>query len=191
MNGSATLALALALSLAACSSREQPSRPRGLTPEEVPAPSATPPTSPPPERVQPPPSALPSPFAQRAPDPGALMNRDATVGSASGEVTDAAVDAGPPRDLGAELAARIGQPVQCVDMAAIVAGGGKLSITARAQVMPSGRITRATVTAPGQPAQATTCIERLVTAASLASPVPDAPREVSTTVVMQVVATPP
>lgn len=178
---------ALVVGMAAGCEREPPSRPQGLTPAEVqaaPRPYANAPPAPPPS-APPPPSSLPSPFATGTPDPGALVNRGAAPD---------VPDAGPPaaevskRDLGVELAQLVGQPLSCVDFAAIVAGGGKLAITVHAQVVPSGRITRADVSAPGQSETALRCIEKLVTAASLQGPVPGAPRKVTTTVTMQVVA---
>jgi hypothetical protein len=187
-----SLALLLALAALACSKREEEplSRPRGLTPAE--APPSQPPAqeesarnSAPKERA---PHSLPSPFATGAPDPGALTNADASPGSAAAGATD---DAAPARDLAAELAGLIGQPLSCVNFPAIVAGGGRLSIAVDAQVVPSGRITRAEVTAPGQPEEALRCIEKLVTAKSLRAPVPGAPRRVTTSVGLQVVANPP
>lgn len=174
-----------------CSKREEaPMRPRGLTPAEAPS-SATSPNAedddPPRSASAPPARALPSPFAG-APDPGALAQRDA--GSSANDAADAATDSDSKRNLPAELAQLVGQPLSCVDFAAIVEGGGKLDIAVNAQVVPSGRITRAEVSAPGQPPKALRCIEQLVTAGSLQAPVPEAPRTVRTTVTMQVVANP-
>jgi hypothetical protein len=172
-----------------CSERESASRPRGLTASEAPplppANTPAPVTAP---AAPPPPRSLPSPFAASRPDPGALTN-PLPERAKPPEEAGAAVEQ-PKRDLAVELAQLVGQPLSCVDFSAIVAGGGKLAITVSAQVVPSGRITRAEVTAPGQPAKALRCIEQLVTSGSFQSPVPDAPRKVTTNVTMQVVANP-
>lgn len=189
-------ALALAwLSVApllACGSKEETvnRRPRGLTPAEAPTKRMDPPpaASPEPAPTSVPPSRLPSPFA-KAGDPGALMRPDASSEPPRAQAAEPE-DAGAQRDLSGELAMLIGQPLQCVDVKAIAAGGGKLTISVRAQVVPSGRITRAEATAPGQTDEAVRCIERLVSSSSLKGPVPGAPRSVSSAVTMQVVATP-
>jgi len=186
---SVRVALCALLAVAACSEREQPSRPRGLTASEAPrAPASAPSPAPGPVVSPPAPRSLPSPFATGAPDPGALANRESEpaalpeAGSGEPEATK--------RNLAVELAQLVGQPLSCVDFAAIVAGGGKVNITVGAQVVPSGRITRAEATAPGQPEKALRCIEQLVTAGSLQGPVPGAPRKVTTSVVLQVVENP-
>lgn len=181
-------ALALAcFSLAACGKSETPSRPRGLTPTETPAPAPAP--SQPPAPPPPPPNTLSSPFSANAPDPGALsVPADAAPSAPPAEA--AVEDAGPQRDLAQELATLIGQPLSCINFPAAVTGGGKLVIAVDAQVVPSGRITRASVSAPGQPPEALQCIERIVTLAGLRGPVPGAPRRVSTSVTLQVVANP-
>lgn len=193
-------ALALsALSLAeGCGKTDPPRRPQGLLPGEE---GARAPVSSPPETTQPlaaPPrpttSQLPSPFAQRAPDPGALMRADAgaTDAPAAEEPSAAsASDAGPPpRDLSAELSTMLGAPVPCVDYAAVASGGGRLTIGLSAYVVPSGRITRATVRAPGQPSEAVRCLEKRLSSASFRGPVEGAPREVSATVPLEVVSQP-
>ena len=180
--------------LLACGSKEEPvkTRPRGLTPSEAPTKRMDPPSTVEPEPTPPPPprSSLPSPFAKSS-DPGALMRTDAATpveppSAQAGSTEDAAAQ----RDLSSELAMLIGQPLQCLDVKAMAAGGGKLTISVRAQVVPSGRITRAEATAPGQADEALRCVERLVTASSLKGPVPGAPRSIAAAVTMQVVATP-
>ena len=175
----------LSCALAACNSRseEAPRRQQGLAPSEVPPPAPPRATTPAPTPSAPPPSSLPSPFAQAAPNPGALARtEDASPADAAAA---AARDAEPERDLGQELAAVLGQPIRCLDVPAVVAGGGKLTITATAQVMPSGRITRASASAPGQPAEALRCIEGIVTAGRLQGSVPGAPRQVAASVTIQ------
>lgn len=181
----------VALLALGCSKREEtPTRPRGLTPAEAPS-SATSPSAAdddaPPTTSPPAVRALPSPFA-RTPQPGALAEPDAA--SSEHDASDGASASEPKRDLSSELAQLVGQPLSCVDFAAIVEGGGKVDIAVSAQVVPSGRITRAEVSAPGQPPKALRCIEQLVTAGSLQAPVPEAPRAVRTTITMQVVANP-
>jgi hypothetical protein len=192
------LACALPLLALSCGKQEEaPRRPRGLSADEAPQGSAATTQEAEPEPAPRPataPSSLPSPFVNAAPNPGALRNEAASPGSGA---DDAAVagptgrDAAAERDLARELAILIGQPISCVDLAAVVAGGGRVDIAVSAQVVPSGRITRAEATAKGQPDRALRCVEQLATSRSLRGPVPDAPRRVSTTVSMQVVATPP
>jgi len=179
----------------ACSKGDDalPRRPQGLLPgEEVPrGPTTLPPNAQPPKGQPPPPprSSLPSPFLARAPDPGALRRPDAGGAAASAEATPAA-DAGakPERDLAAELAGLVGAPAQCVDLATVARGGGRLTITLSATVVPSGRITRASASAPGQPTQAVRCLEQRLAAASFRGPVEGAPRSVTTTVPIEVVS---
>jgi hypothetical protein len=196
------LACAIAFFALACSKREEtPMRQRGLTPTEAPAGKVAPPVVENSEPAQPssPSTTLPSPFINSAPDPGALSAEERNTGaqpSAPGTARPAAAaepaaDAAPERDLPRELALLIGQPLSCVNLPAVVAGGGRLDIAVAAQVVPSGRITRAEASAAGQPPEALRCIEKLATSRSLKGPVPDAPRQVSTSVSMQVVATPP
>lgn len=185
--GGVVVVAALALG---CSKREEvPTRPRGLTPAEAPAPAASTiaeEDDTPASASAPPARSLPNPFAG-ASDPGALIEPKAESSADAGGEAGASES---KRDLPAELAQLVGQPLSCVDFAAIVEGGGKLDISVSAQVVPSGRITRAEVSAPGQPPKALRCIEQLVTAGSLQAPVPEAPRAVRTTVTMQVVANP-
>lgn len=186
------LACALPLLALACAKREEvPRRPRGLSPAEVPVgtvpteePGATP-------AAAPAPSSLPSPFVSAAPNPGALRGDAAAAEPGASDTAGPAADAAPERDLARELAILVGQPLSCMDLAAVVAGGGRVDISVSAQVVPSGRITRAEASAKGQPERALRCVEQLATSRSLRGPVPGAPRQVTTTVSMQVVATPP
>ena len=185
-------ALALGCLLASCGETPKPDRrARGILPEEATsratpaqlAAAEAPATEAP---ATPPPSSLPSPFVRSAPNPGALSTPDAGT---SGEAAGAAADAGPPRDLGSELRGLLGQPASCLDLAAVEASGGKLTVDATAQVVSSGRITRATVTAPGQPSTALRCLEQRITAGSLRGPVPGAPLAVRTSVPIEVIST--
>jgi len=190
-------AIALAGTLAsACGDKaEIERRPQGLLPGEetprgptrMPATAATPaPTAAPPR------SSLPSPFLDRAPDPGALTRGDAQVGTEPAAAEGAAPDAGkaPERDLASELLALMGHPARCVDLGAVARGGGRLSVTMTVHVVPSGRITRATAMAPGQPPEVLKCLEERVVAATFRGPVEGAPRVVTTTLPIEVVAQP-
>jgi hypothetical protein len=101
-----------------------------------------------------------------------------------------AVDAGKPRDLSSELLERLGSPTSCLDLQQAVAGGGRLTVVVVAEVMPSGRITRAQATAPNQPASALRCLENRATSAGLKGPVPGAPLSVTATMPIEVASQP-
>lgn len=193
-HGCSVIAVGVAgLWLVACSEPPQPvRRPQGLLPgEEVPRgpvqlPNPAPaPTTPPPQQR----SALKSPFEPAAPNPGALA-RDGGPDTGSVADADAAALAGPPRDLPAELRGLIGQPGSCLDLAAAEAGGGKLTISATANVSTTGRVTRVKVDAPNQPASALSCLEKRIASGSLRGPIPNAPTEITTTVVVEVYGQP-
>jgi hypothetical protein len=192
-----TWALALALLAAgSCTEKtvEQP-RQRGLAPgEELPLGPVVAPAPPPPPAPPSAPSTLTSPFASKAPDPGSLQRTDEAPPS---EPPGAAVptaaephDKVAQRDLPAELTALLGQPASCLELASVASSGGRLTIVVTAYAVPSGRITRATVDAPGQPASALRCLEQRVTSASLRSPVPGAPLQVTATIPIEVISQP-
>jgi hypothetical protein len=160
-------ALVLAV-LASCSSERAP-QPRGIPGgEDRPAAAnrqvaADEPAQPERAEVEPPRRALPSPFE---PGPGDLMAPAQPEQAAAPQPEEEQ----PKRDLGNELA-EAARRSGCLDMsAAAKQPGGKLRITATAYVMPSGRITRATVSAPGQPAAALRCAEARLTATGLPGP---------------------
>lgn len=191
------LALAFVALGGACDKTVQQPRQQGLAPgEERPLGSiaapvvATPPPRPPPA----PPSSLASPFAPKAPDPGALARpAPAAIEEDAGDV----VPTGPlphdtvaQRDLPAELTALIGRAGECLELATVASSGGRVTIVVTAHAVPSGRITRATADAPGQPASALRCLEQRVTAGSLRSPVPGAPLEVTATIPIEVISQP-
>lgn len=172
-----------------CSDSKPVARPRGLqTGEETRAPViAAPVVTPPPP---PPPSSLASPF-EKTLDPGALQAQPVAVQDAGQPAqATAVVDAGKPRDLSAELLERIGSPMACLDLPQAVASGGRLNIVVVAEVMPSGRITRAQANAPGQPASALHCLESRVTSSGLKGPVPGAPLSVTATLPIEVASQP-
>lgn len=86
-----------------------------------------------------------------------------------------------PRNLSDELRDAIGDISGCLDVETAARIGSSLSVAVRATALPSGRLQRATVTAPSLPASAVSCIRDLAEAASLPTPVDGAPRTVSTT----------
>ena len=181
--------------LAACSDTPAPARrpqgllvgeevPRGSTEVKLPNPPAAQQNAPPPPR------SLPSPFSGSARNPAELTSDAAVIkledAGDAGDSGDAAAQAGPPRDLPSELRALLGQPTGCLDLAAAEAGGGKITISAVAHVSPTGRVTRATVDAPNQPASALRCFEQRLTSGTLKGPIPNAPVEITTTLAIEI-----
>jgi hypothetical protein len=181
----------------ACDDAQAPARrQRGLARgEEVPkGPIVTPPPTPTPAPAPARPrSSLPSPFA-KANDPGALKKPAAPTAPAAPDVSAAppvaaAAPAAPARDLSAELTSVLGQPLTCLDVEAVVRAGGRVNVSVTAHVVPSGRITRATVEAPGQPASALRCFEQRATSGALTGPIVGAPTQVTATLPVEIVAT--
>ncbi len=180
----------LMVALQACGPDPVPTRQPGLTPEEA---AKLPAAAPTPEPVAPPaaPPAfqdLPSSLAPAKPKSTTGSDTVAAVG-ADGQ--PASPDAKPAdekakRDLGGELRTALGQPTDCLDLQKVVDDGGKILVRVAAYVGPSGRITRATVTAPGQALQALSCIERRTVAIKMKDPVEDAPRLVETELSFQI-----
>jgi hypothetical protein len=127
---------------------------------------------------------------QQPVDPGALSAKLPPSGLAPGNALDlpASDDAGAPqRDLDAELSNALSNVSNCVDVVQAAARPeGRLTISVNAYVQGSGRVSRATVTAPGQPASALSCIEKLVLAATLQPPVPNAPVQVKASAQLQI-----
>ncbi len=146
--------------------------------------------------IKPPPEPAPAPepptvydFERGTADPGSLSARQPPSGLAPGNALGAPVaDAGAPqRDLSSELSAALAPASNCIDVAQAAAQPeGRLTISVSAYVQGSGRVSRATVTAPGQPAGALSCIEKLALGLSLRAPVPNAPVQVSGTTQLQV-----
>lgn len=193
-----TGALLLAALGLGCSDKSEPLlRPRGLAPgEEVPRGPVAAPLPAPPPPPPPPPSRLGSPFAPKAPDPGALRRTGLAIEDAGSAPTTpsspstTAADTGVQRDLPAELTALLGQPAECLDLAQVASAGGRVTIIVTAYAVPSGRITRASATAPGQPATALRCIEQRAASISLRGPVPGAPLQVTATIPVEVISQP-
>lgn len=100
---------------------------------------------------------------------------------------EAQAPAAPERDLSSELARLIPAPGECLDLA-LASAGGKVAISVTAMVMPSGRLSRASVSVPGQPAESLKCIERRVLQGALSPDVPKAPVQVQANLALEVVA---
>lgn len=173
----------------ACKKNEeyQP-RPPGLIDSEG-KPVVAAPITPPPE---PPPAVEPPTvydFERGTADPGSLSAKPPATGLTPGNALGApAADAGAPaRDLASELSAALAPASSCIDVAQAAAQPeGRLTISVSAYLQGSGRVSRATVTAPGQPAAALSCIEKLATGLTLRAPIPNAPVQVSGTTQLQV-----
>jgi len=99
------------------------------------------------------------------------------------EVPDAsAQDTAVARDLGAELSSLLPAVTRCVELAlAATQRDGLLVISVSAVVLGTGRISRATVTAPSQPASAIACMQQSVLGLRLPEGVPNAPLTVQGT----------
>lgn len=134
---------------------------------------------------KPPPAPPVTRPAQPAPEPFADDYRPPPVAQAApvvAEPIDAAVEDAPPRDLGAELSALLPRITSCVDLAqAAMQRDGRLVVTASAVVLGTGSISRATISAPGQPPGAIACLQQQILTLSLADGVPGAPLSVQGT----------
>jgi len=180
-----TLAFGLvALTVAACQSepgiahRTTP----GLSADEVARLPQAPPPTPEAKRDTPPPfGARPSSIGLKRPTlPGQKPAGTEADQSAAKPEQGTKPEDKPERKLDEELKAALGQPTDCLDLQKIVDGGGKLVVRVGAYVGPSGRITRASVSAPGQPSSTLACIERRAVAIKMRDPIEDAPRLVQT-----------
>jgi hypothetical protein len=166
MNLSRTMLVVLLAALAACGKEKPPSergvpmaerrppKPRVVEPEaEADQPRQAEPRSA---------SRLKSPFKL---EPGDLMAEQPAQPPPAAEKPEE-----KKRDLGQELADAASR-TGCFDVAAAAKqAGGRLLINASAYVMPSGRITRATVSAAGQPSSALRCAEQKLVATGLSGP---------------------
>jgi hypothetical protein len=126
----------------------------------------------------------PDPGALSAPLPPTGLSAKATLG------VPTELDAGAPqRDLNAELSAALAPASSCVDvMKAAAQPDGRLTISVTAHVLGTGHVSRATVTAPGQPASVLACVEKQVLALSLPGPILDAPLQVMGSTQLQIKA---
>lgn len=127
-----------------------------------------------------------------APDPGALSAPAAAPAPGAGTGASAPAQAATPapaRDLGADLSNALAPLSSCVD---VVQGAaqpeGRLTISVTAYVLGSGRVSRATVTAPGQPASALSCMQDKVMALNLTGPIPNAPTQIKGSTQLQIKA---
>lgn len=172
----------VALSLGACSSEPnfEYKKTPGLSPEEI----ARLPKAPPPEPEAPkpptPPTFQSSIGLKRPQQPGPKPAGTEVDQSAANPDATEKTEEKPERKLDEELKAALGQPTDCLDLQKVVDGGGKLKVRVGAYVGPSGRITRASVSAPGQPSSTVSCIERRAVTIKMNDPIEDAPRLVET-----------
>lgn len=90
------------------------------------------------------------------------------------------------RDLGAELGEAVGSIQACLDLETARRIDGTLRVPITAQVLPSGRISRASARGGSLSREQNQCIEGVVTHTSLRGPIDGAPREVSTTLELDV-----
>jgi hypothetical protein len=182
----------LMLLVGACREREayQPRRPGLVDGEGKPLEGQSRP-APAPKVVELPPPEPPTvyDFEQARPsDPSALSAKPAPTGLDPGTSLNDAVEAVVrARDLGAELSGLLAPVSSCVDLTqAATQANGLLTISVSAYVQGSGRVSRATVTAPGQPASALGCIQNQVLSLTLPGPIPGAPVQVSGSTQVQV-----
>jgi hypothetical protein len=182
--------LGLSALLGACS-KKAPATQRGvdLDPNRTRTRAAVPAKEEPKEAQAPEPLArgrkLKSPFEL---GPGDLMADSNAPKSAEPAEPEQPAD---QRDLGRELSDMLTAP-GCMDLAAAAKQpGGRLTISGSAYVMASGRITSATVTAPGQPATALRCAEARLQSQGLKGPVPGGAQSVSGTATIEVAVAQP
>lgn len=197
MKASAVFSLLLLLSITGCGKkREEPVRPPGLLDSQGRPLNLTAP-APEPLRAAPPPSPDPGYDFERAPEPGpgALTAAPTAVQTATGQPSPQApspAEAKPPRDLSAELSSQLGRVQNCIDLAKAAAQpDGRLVVSVDAYVLGTGRVSRATIDAPGQPDTSRACVEREVLAVRLPADVPNAPLRVTASTEIRVKATAP
>lgn len=94
------------------------------------------------------------------------------------------------RDLTAELRESFRLPHDCFTYARVESFGSSLTVSVRVTVMPSGRVTRAEVTASALTPDEIACVERSAMDVPFRSPVEGAPRTVSATIEFEVATTP-
>jgi hypothetical protein len=96
-----------------------------------------------------------------------------------------------PRDYPGELQAALGVPTECIDTeSARAAAGRTLRIPVRVVMTESARVTRAEVAGP-LPEAGRECVRRRAESVSLRAPIENAPRTISTEIVIAVTAQPP
>ncbi len=138
-----------------------------------------------------PPRHASEPFASRSSRATASPSAPSTPAGEETTTTVTTVESpvADERDLGAELAAAVGSPASCIDLATARSLHGTLSIHVTATVTPAGGVTRGTASGAGLPASAIECLRARVLAAHLGGPIEGAPRTLSTTLSFEVSAT--
>lgn len=140
----------------------------------------TPAPPPPKAAAAPRPDPFGTPAFAPAPAPTAPTPADAAAQEDVG-------DAGSDRDLSAELSSALTSVTSCVDLPrAAQQPDGRLVIRVSASVLGSGRISRLSVMAPGQPNAALSCMEREALRITLRDGVPNAPINVTGTTELQI-----
>jgi len=128
------------------------------------------------------------PFDPPEERPVAPAGEPVTGGGAAGaeEAEEAEEEAQEPeRDLSAELRALVGDPVSCMDDVDPSELPERISVRVRAHVSTRGVVTRVTVSGTGLTGAARDCLSGRLSTARMRAPVPDAPRAVSTEIVVE------
>jgi hypothetical protein len=102
---------------------------------------------------------------------------------ATGETGEAAPPREPERDLAAELRERVGDPSACLN--ALVDLPAEVSISIEATVTTTGIVTRSYARGAGVPDDALECVRRRLDTARLRAPIPNAPRNITTTLTLR------
>jgi hypothetical protein len=126
------------------------------------------------------------------PDRPALQrfgSNEGRVNLGSAEIAAPPPEREPTRDLPMELRELAGDPTRCLpeDRASLPAS---LTISITATATATGVVTRAEVTAQGLAEAGIACVRRAVEGGRFRAPVPDAPRTVQTTLVLNRAAPP-
>lgn len=191
------LALCSSVGGVACESKPEGRSYPGLTPEESaalprealrPAPAEDTPSTD--NKLDPENDPL-APEQPGPPDPGSLMAPGAPQGStgAAGGTTGGEAEK-EKRDLSAELKAALGEPIDCLDLSKLPPTGGKISVQVGAYVGPSGRISRASVSASGQPSSTLACVEKRALAIKMQDPIDNAPLLVNASIEFEITRAP-
>jgi len=108
--------------------------------------------------------------------------REATqAATAANDEAQAAAEQPPPRDLGAELRAAVGDPSPCVQGSTDSITGERLVFDVDATVTALGRVTRAVVTSSA-PDEVNRCVRQRIESQVLRAPIEDAPTTIHTTI---------
>lgn len=191
------LALCSSLGSIGCESKPEGRSYPGLSPEESAALPRAPLRPAPSEDTQPTDNALDpendplAPAQPGPPDPGSLMAPGGPSGSTGAAGGSTGGDSEKEkRDLSAELKAALGEPIDCLDLSKLPPTGGTITLQVGAYVGPSGRISRASVSAAGQPSSTVACVEKRTLAIKMRDPIDDAPLLVNTTIEFELARAP-